>query len=51
MNFFLGFHEHFALLVFAALDGLVDDAGGLVLGAVDLAFGDLLTVDGADEEE
>ena len=51
MNFFLGFHQHLALFVLAALDRLVDDATGFVLCAGDLAFGDLLAVDHADEEE
>ena len=43
--------EHLALLVFAALDRLIDDPGSLLLRAVDLALGDLFAVRLTGKEE
>ena len=51
MDFFLGFKQHFALLVFAAADRFVDDAFGLFLRAADFLFGDLLAIGNAENEE
>ena len=51
MDLFLGFDEHHALLVLAALDGFVDDASCFFLRAADLFFSDLLAVRHADDEE
>ena len=51
MDLFLGFDEHLALLVLAALDGFVDDACCFRFRAADLTLGNFLAVDKADQEE
>ena len=50
MDFFLCFEQHLALLAFAALDRLVDDAASLFFGASDFLLRDLLAIGHADEE-
>jgi hypothetical protein len=44
MDLFLGLHQHFALLILSALDGLIDDTLGLFLGTADLFLGGTLPV-------
>ena len=51
MDLLLGFHKHFALLVFAGFDGFIDNTARFGLGVADLALGDLLAVADADQEE
>ena len=51
MDLFLCFKQHFALLVLAALDGFIDDAFCLFLGAADLFLSDVLAVCYTDNEE
>ena len=46
-NFFLGFHQGFSLLVFSALDGLVDDPLGFLFRADDFFFRYFLAVEHA----
>ncbi len=50
LNLFLCFHERFALLALGALEGVVDDALCLFLGAGDLRLGDLLAIDHAEHK-
>ena len=51
MDLFLGFEQHLALLVFAALDGFVDDALGFFFGAADLLLSDLFAIGHAEDKE
>ena len=51
MNFFLSFQHHFALFALGALDGLIEDALGLLLRAADLFFGNVFAVHHAHQEE
>ena len=51
MNFFLGLQQHFTLLAFGALDGIIEDALGLLFRRTDLFFGNLLAVCHANKEE
>ena len=46
-DFLLGFHQGFPFFALGALDGLVDDAFGLFLGADDLLFRHFLAVEDA----
>ena len=50
MDFVLCLQQHFLLFALAAADGLVDDTGGLFLGASDFPFGNLFPVYGAGQE-
>ena len=51
MDFFLGFYQHFAFLVFAALNGFVNDTRCFCFRALNFALGDLFAVGNANEEE
>ena len=50
-NLFLGLHKGLSFLAFRALDGFVDDAGGLLLRAGDLLFGHALAIANTEEEK